>query len=300
MATIQCFSGRPGRRPLHGAPGTSHLSYGASRTSPPTCGVSGTSPPTVRGVEDVAPYMRGVEDVAPYMRGVEDVAPYVRGVEDVATYMRDARGVEDVASYMWGIGDVATYMRGARGVGDVAPLFFCIQFVVVPTNGVFVYVFYMFFIVFAISDNMVMKISLPNVPAAFFIAKPFECRHKLRYRCMLLCRGRRPRRPALRHKQHHMDVICNNIFVNPYMIVKIVKLPDISLRDFSVWQQFNVFRGARNVAPFMRGARDVAPFMRGVGDVAPYDARQNLSPAFRTYRYKICACGAVIKVLQSC
>ena len=129
----------------------------------------------------------------------------------------------------------------------------------------------MFFIVFAVSDNMVVKISLPNVPAIFFIAKTFECRHKLRYRCMLLCRGRRPRRPALRHNQDHMNVIWhNNIFVNPYMIVKIIKLPDIFLRDFSVRQQFNVFRGARDVAPYVRGARDVAPYMRGVGDVAPF------------------------------
>ena len=59
-------------------------------------------------------------------------------------------------------------------------------------------------------------------------------------------------------------------------------------------------RGVEDVAPYVRGVGDVTPFMRGARDVAPYDARQNLSPAFRTYRYKICACGAVIKVLQSC
>lgn len=59
--------------------------------------------------------------------------------------------------------------------GEVRTLFFCVQLIVAPAHWIFVDVFYVFFIVFAVSNDMVVEMSLPNVFAIFFIAKAFEC-----------------------------------------------------------------------------------------------------------------------------
>ena len=46
-----------------------------------------------------------------------------------------------------------------------------IQFIIIPLRGVFVDIFYMFVIILAIADDMVVEMSLPNVFAIFLVAK---------------------------------------------------------------------------------------------------------------------------------
>ena len=46
-------------------------------------------------------------------------------------------------------------------------------FFVIPPRRVFVDVFYVLFLIFLVSDNMVVKIALPNIFAVLLIAKPF-------------------------------------------------------------------------------------------------------------------------------
>lgn len=59
--------------------------------------------------------------------------------------------------------------------GEAHTLFFYVQLIVIPPGWVIVDVFYVFFIVFAVSNDMIVEMSLPNVFAVFFIAKAFEC-----------------------------------------------------------------------------------------------------------------------------
>ena len=76
--------------------------------------------------------------------------------------------------------------------------FLLIKLVVEPPQRVFVYVSQMFFVVFAVTDDMVVKARLPNVFSVFFIAKTFQGRYKLRNSAICgggatICRDRRPR-----------------------------------------------------------------------------------------------------------
>ena len=89
-------------------------------------------------------------------------------------------------------------------------LFFRIQFIVMPTNRVFTDISQMLLVILTISDNVVIKITLPNIFTIFLVAKSFEGRYKMRNRRRLSCRGRRPRRPTFRHKQHNMDMVGHN------------------------------------------------------------------------------------------
>ena len=77
------------------------------------------------------------------------------------------------------------------------PIFFRVQFIVVPTNWVFIDIFYVFLIVFAITDDMIVETSLPNVSAILLVAKTLECRYKLRTRAIRSLNIRRDRRPRL-------------------------------------------------------------------------------------------------------
>ena len=91
-------------------------------------------------------------------------------------------------------------------------LFFAIKFIIHPAKRIFGDIFGVFFIVFSISDDMIVKMPLPNVFAEFFITKPFKGRHKARHEGMLPRRffdrrGRRPRRPVSQYKKHQMNMV---------------------------------------------------------------------------------------------
>ena len=114
-------------------------------------------------------------------------------------------------------------------------LFFCVQFIIVPTNWIFANVFCNFLIISSSPDNVIVKSSLPYVCAAFFVAKSFECRYKMRNGCGLPCRGRRPRRPALPNKQYKMNMVWhNNVLIYGYVFIKTIHLFYVFIRNHSV------------------------------------------------------------------
>ena len=55
----------------------------------------------------------------------------------------------------------------------VISLFFCVQCIIVPTKGIFINVFDVFFQILAVSDDMIVEARLPNAFAVFFVAKAF-------------------------------------------------------------------------------------------------------------------------------
>ncbi len=57
-------------------------------------------------------------------------------------------------------------------------LIFRIQFIIIPTRWIFVNVFYMFFVIFAISNNVIVRTGLPNILPVLFVAKPLKRRYK--------------------------------------------------------------------------------------------------------------------------
>ena len=65
-----------------------------------------------------------------------------------------------------------------RDAEDVVPYKYCfyllfgIQFIKMPPHGVVINVIDMFFVILLVTDDVVVKASLPNVLPAFFIAKP--------------------------------------------------------------------------------------------------------------------------------
>ena len=67
-----------------------------------------------------------------------------------------------------------------------------------PTEWVFIDIFYVFLIVFAITDDMIVETGLPNVFTILFVAKVLECRYKLRTRAIRSLNIRRDRRPLSR------------------------------------------------------------------------------------------------------
>ena len=58
-------------------------------------------------------------------------------------------------------------------------LIFRIQFVLSPTNGIFLYVSQMLVIVTLVANDVVVIITLPYVYAIFFVAEALECGNKL-------------------------------------------------------------------------------------------------------------------------
>ena len=103
-------------------------------------------------------------------------------------------------------------------------------------HWIFVNVAQMFFVIFTISYYVVIKITLPNVLPIIFVAKSFQRRNKLRHPRVLLCRGRRPRRPVLCHKQHNMNI--NQISISSFsLFVKFIILPSRSMATISSIRQ---------------------------------------------------------------
>ena len=126
-----------------------------------------------------------------------------------------------------------------------------IQFILLPSNGVFLYVFQMFVIVLLVADDVVVVIPLPDIMTVFLIAETFECGNKPRHRRMLSRRGRRPRRPILRYHQQYVDMIGHNhISIDTNITVKIVKLLDVFIRNFAIRQQVDAIGGVEDVAPY--------------------------------------------------
>ena len=58
-------------------------------------------------------------------------------------------------------------------------LIFRIQFVLSPTNGIFLYVSQMLVIVTLVADDVVVIIPLPDIMTVFLIAEALECGNKL-------------------------------------------------------------------------------------------------------------------------
>ena len=89
----------------------------------------------------------------------------------------------------------------------------------------------MFLIVFAITDDMIVETSLPNVFAILLVAKTLECRYKLRTRAIRSLNIRRDRRPRLSvfnrififfHPKKKMDMVGHYyILLNRQMIIEI-------------------------------------------------------------------------------
>ena len=127
----------------------------------------------------------------------------------------------------------------------------CVQFILLPSNGVFLYVFQMFVIVLLVADDVVVVIPLPDIMTVFLIAETLECGNKPRHRRVLSRRGRRPRRPILRYHQQQMNMIGHNhISIDTNITVKIVKLLDVFIRNFAMRQQIDAIGGVEDVAPY--------------------------------------------------
>ena len=74
------------------------------------------------------------------------------------------------------------------------PLFFGVQFIIEPPNGVFINISQMLIIVLTVANNMIIGAILPYIHAVFLVTKSFECRYEPRRNGVLHCRDRRPRR----------------------------------------------------------------------------------------------------------
>ncbi|MBQ2805263.1 MAG: hypothetical protein IJF10_05220 [Clostridia bacterium] len=70
----------------------------------------------------------------------------------------------------------------------------------------------MFFVVFAITNNVIVGPILPYIYAVFFVAKSLECRHKSCKNCILQCRDRRPRRSVFKslYPQQNVNMVRHN------------------------------------------------------------------------------------------
>ena len=53
-----------------------------------------------------------------------------------------------------------------------------VGFVIVPTDWIFVDIFQMLLVILAVTDDVIIKMPLPNIFAVLFITKSFKCRHK--------------------------------------------------------------------------------------------------------------------------
>lgn len=58
-------------------------------------------------------------------------------------------------------------------------LFFSVQMIALPANGIFINIFYVFFVIIVITDNVIVKTGLPDVFTIFPVTKTLECGHKL-------------------------------------------------------------------------------------------------------------------------
>ena len=149
------------------------------------------------------------------------------------------------------------------GIGQSPyPLFFCVQFIVVPTNWVFIDIFYVFLLVFAITADMIVEPSLLNVFAILLVAKTLECRYKLRTRAIRSLNIRRDRRPRLSvsnrififfHPKQKMDMVRHYYtFLNRQMIIENIYLFDIFICYLPVLCQFGGDGQSGTPVPTMR------------------------------------------------
>ena len=54
------------------------------------------------------------------------------------------------------------------------PLIFYIQFIIEPTNGVFINISQMLLVILSVADDMIIGAVLPYICAVFLVAKSFE------------------------------------------------------------------------------------------------------------------------------
>jgi len=58
------------------------------------------------------------------------------------------------------------------------PLFFCVQFIIEPSNGIFINISQMLLVILTVANDMIIGAILPYICSIIFVAKPFESGHE--------------------------------------------------------------------------------------------------------------------------